>query len=63
MLYAVSVIYMDVLRLPSSVASTRHANNVQTALNKLEHYQHPAATLAEAMCRDMLVNFVDGNDA
>lgn len=47
MLYAVSIVYMDVLRLPVSFASTRHAGHIKSALKKLEHYEHPAATLAE----------------
>ncbi|KAG7528392.1 hypothetical protein FFLO_06183 [Filobasidium floriforme] len=68
MLYAVSIVYMDVLRLPVVVASTRHAGHIESALKSLEHYDHPAATLAEAspppappraMCRDLLVNFID----
>lgn len=48
MLYAVSIVYMDVLRLPVVVASTRHSGHIKSALKKLEHYDHPAATLAEA---------------
>lgn len=59
MLYAVSIVYMDVLRLPRTVASRRHADHVRSALNTLEHYHHPAATLAEAMCRDLNVNFIE----
>lgn len=48
MLYAVSIVYMDVLRLPLNVASARHAGHIESALKSLEHYDHPAATLAEA---------------
>jgi hypothetical protein len=48
MLYAVSIVYMDVLRLPVVIASTRHSGYIKSALKSLEHYDHPAATLAEA---------------
>jgi hypothetical protein len=48
MLYAVPTVYMDVLRLPINVASARHAGHIESALKSLEHYDHPAATLAEA---------------
>jgi hypothetical protein len=55
LLYAVSIIYMDMLRLSRDEASKRHA---RTVLRILERCSHPAATLTEAVCQDLLSNFV-----
>lgn len=43
----------------SDLASRReHTSLVRSAVKTLERYHHPAATLAEAMCKDLLVNLL-----
>jgi hypothetical protein len=46
LLYAVSVIYMDVLRLPRDVAVASYRDPLRRADGLLEHYDHPAAQVA-----------------
>lgn len=59
MLYAVSIIQIDVLRLLVSVASVRHNGYIKLALKTLEYYDHPAAILVEtsvdALCWAQLI--------
>jgi hypothetical protein len=43
----------------SDLASRReHTSLIRSAVKTLERYHHPAATLAEAMCQDLLVNLL-----
>lgn len=56
LLYALSVIYMDALRLGPENARRRYADLIVVAYNVLEHYDHPAARVADAMCQDISVN-------
>ena len=38
---------MDVLQVPSAMLLCEHAELIKSALNILEHYNHPGATVAE----------------
>jgi hypothetical protein len=49
---------MDIMRLSRDEASKKHAHTVALSWRILERYSHPAATLTEAMCQDLLSNFV-----
>lgn len=62
LLYAVSIIYMDIVRLSRDEASKKHAHTVALSLRILERYSHPAATLTKAMCQDLLANFVTADE-
>ncbi|KAG7528034.1 hypothetical protein FFLO_06454 [Filobasidium floriforme] len=56
LLYAISIIYMDILRLPQEEAIATYSSVVRTMSNILDHYDHPAAHVAQAMCNDILAN-------
>lgn len=58
LLYAISVIYMAVLRRPDLASRRKHTSLIRSAAKTLERYHHPAATLAEAMCQDLLSNLL-----
>ena len=47
MLYAVSILYMDVLRLSLEDAVAAHLDTVRRAAKILDHYDHPAAMVAQ----------------
>jgi len=46
LLYSVSIIYMDILRLPREAATGSYSEAIRTADGLLEHYDHPAARVA-----------------
>jgi hypothetical protein len=47
LLYAISIIYMDILRLPQEEAIATYSSVVRTMSNILDHYDHPAAHVAQ----------------
>jgi len=49
---------MAVLRRPDLTSRRKHTSLIRSAVKTLERYHHPAATLAEAMCQDLLINFL-----
>jgi hypothetical protein len=53
LLYAVSVMYMAVLRQPDLASCRKHTFLIRSAVKTLERHHHPAATLAAAMCQDL----------
>jgi hypothetical protein len=58
LLYAVSVIDMAVLRRRDLTSRRKHIFLIRSAVKTLERYHHPAATLAEAICHDLLINLL-----
>lgn len=49
---------MAVLRRPDVTSRRKHASLIRSGVKTLERYHHPAATLAEAMCQDLLINLL-----
>lgn len=47
LLYAISIIYMDILRMPQEEAIATYSSVVRTVANILDHYDHPAANVAQ----------------
>jgi hypothetical protein len=58
MLYAISIIYMAVLGRSDLASHRKYTSLIRSAIMTLERYHHPAATLAEAMCQDLLINLL-----
>jgi hypothetical protein len=58
LLYAVSIVYMDVLRLSRYEATRRYRHMVLSTKQLLERYSHPAAALAHSMGQDLLANLL-----
>lgn len=47
LLYSISVIYLDVLKLPREQGSRKHGPTIVSAYDILDRYEHPAAKVAQ----------------